>query len=281
MALAWLAGLLGLIIGSFLNVVIHRLPRMLERDWRRDCRQFLELEPEAPTDDEPFSLAAPGSHCPHCHKPIGMLENVPVLSYLWLKGRCSSCQMRISPRYPAIELLTAALSFAVALRFGPNWPMVMGLVLTWGLVALSFIDIDRQLLPDVITLPGLWLGLLLSVFHVFTDCASSIIGAVTGYLVLWTIYRVFKRLTGKEGMGHGDFKLLALLGAWLGWAYLPLIVILSSVVGAVSGILLILLLKRDHRAPMPFGPFLAAAGWLALVWGDRLTALYLGGLAPD
>lgn len=280
LVLGLLAALLGLVIGSFLNVVVHRLPIMLERGWRRDCRQFLELELEAPAVDAPFNLAAPGSRCPQCGKPIGMLENIPLLSYLWLRGRCSGCKARISPRYPAIELLTAVLSFAVAVRFGPTWPMLMGLILTWGLVTLSGIDIDQQLLPDVITLPGLWLGLLLSVFHVFTDSASSIIGAVAGYLILWTIYQLFKRLTGKEGMGYGDFKLLALLGAWLGWAYLPLIVILSSVVGAVIGLLMILLLKRDQQAPIPFGPYLAAAGWLALIWGDRLNALYLGWLAP-
>lgn len=272
-------GSLGLLVGSFLNVVIHRLPIMLERDWRRECRTFLGLDPGTVAAEEPFNLAVPGSRCPHCGKPIGVFENIPLLSYLYLKGRCSGCDTLISPRYPVVELLTAVLSFAVAARFGPTLPMLAALVLTWALVALSFIDIDQQLLPDVITLPMLWLGLLLSVFHVFTDSTSSIIGAVAGYLILWTIYWLFKRLTGKEGMGYGDFKLLALLGAWLGWSYLPLIVIASSVVGAVAGMLMIFLLRRDHRVPMPFGPYLAAAGWLALLWGDWLNALYLGWLA--
>ena len=270
-------GALGLVIGSFINVVIHRLPLMLEREWRRECRQFLELAEEAPAEPA-FNLAVPGSHCPHCRKAIGPLENIPVVSYLLLKGRCSGCEARISLRYPAIELLSALLSFAVAWRFGPTAQMVAALALTWALLALSGIDLDRQLLPDVITLPMLWLGLLLSVANVFTDSTSSIIGAAAGYLALWLVYQLFKRLTGKEGMGYGDFKLLALLGAWLGWAYLPLIVILSSVVGAVTGILMIVLLRRDHRAPMPFGPYLAAAGWVALVWGDALNGLYLGWL---
>ncbi len=272
-------GVLGLLVGSFLNVVIYRLPIMLERDWRRECRAFLGLDSATTAAEESFNLAVPGSQCPHCGKPIGVLENIPLLSYLHLRGRCSGCQTLITPRYPLVELLTAVLSFAVAARFGPTIPMLAALVLTWTLVALSFIDIDQQLLPDVITLPVLWLGLWLSVFNVFTDSQNSIVGAVAGYLILWMVYWLFKRLTGKEGMGYGDFKLLALLGAWLGWSYLPLIIILSSVVGALTGILMILLLRRDHRAPMPFGPYLAAAGWLALFWGDRLNALYLGWLA--
>ena len=279
-ALSLLTGLLGLVIGSFLNVVIHRLPIMLERDWRRECQMFLGLETESPASTEPFNLAVPGSQCPYCSKPISALENIPVLSYLWLKGRCSGCHASIPLRYPAIELLTALLSFAVAYRFGATVQMVAALGLTWCLVALSGIDIDRQLLPDVITLPMLWLGLLLSVFGLFTDSTASILGAVAGYMALWLIYQTFKRLTGKEGMGYGDFKLLALLGAWLGWSALPLIVILSSVVGAVSGILMMLLLRHDHRMPIPFGPYLAAAGWLAMLWGEDLNALYLGWIAP-
>ena len=279
-ALSLLTGLLGLVIGSFLNVVIHRLPIMLERDWRRECQMFLGLETESPASTEPFNLAVPGSQCPYCSKPISALENIPVLSYLWLKGRCSGCHASIPLRYPAIELLTALLSFAVAYRFGATVQMVAALGLTWCLVALSGIDIDRQLLPDVITLPVLWLGLLLSVFGLFTDSTASILGAVAGYMALWLIYQTFKRLTGKEGMGYGDFKLLALLGAWLGWSALPLIVILSSVVGAVSGILMMLLLRHDHRMPIPFGPYLAAAGWLAMLWGEDLNALYLGWIAP-
>ena len=271
-----LTGLLGLVIGSFLNVVVHRLPLMLETQWRRECRQFLELEEERSTKlASPYNLWLPGSHCPKCSKPLSMGENIPLLSYIVLGGRCSGCKARISPRYPLIEMLSAALAILVAWRFGPTPQMLAALLLTWSLLALSVIDIDCQLLPDAITLPMLWLGLLASVLTVFVDSDTSILGACFGYTSLWLVYWLFKWLTGKEGMGFGDFKLLAMLGAWLGWASLPMIILLSSVVGAVSGLGLMLFLKRDHRAPMPFGPYLAAAGWLALMWGDELNACYL------
>ena len=275
--------LLGLIVGSFLNVVIHRLPIMLEREWRRDCQQFLgqDTETSVPAETESsWNLIWPGSHCPHCAKTLAVHENIPVLSYLWLRGRCSACHAAISPRYPAVELLSALLSAVVAHRFGPEVQALPALVLTWSLLALSFIDAEHQLLPDVITLPILWLGLLLSVFRVFTDSTAAILGAVAGYLSLWLVYQLFKWLTGREGMGHGDFKLLALLGAWLGWAHLPQIILLSSLVGAVAGLTLIALTRRDHRQPIPYGPYLAAAGWIALIWGEWINATYLGYIAP-
>jgi len=273
----------GLIAGSFLNVVIHRLPIMLEREWRRDCQQFLGLDTDTsvPAETEsPWNLIWPGSHCPHCSKPLAVHENIPVLSYLWLRGRCSACHTAISPKYPAVELLSALLSAVVAHRFGPEVQVLPALALTWSLLALSFIDAEHQLLPDVITLPMLWLGLLLSVFRVFTDSTAAILGAVAGYLSLWLVYQLFKWLSGREGMGHGDFKLLALLGAWLGWAHLPQIILLSSLVGAVAGLTLIALTRRDHRQPIPYGPYLAAAGWIALIWGDWINATYLGYVAP-
>ena len=273
----------GLVVGSFLNVVIHRLPIMLEREWRRDCQQFLgqDTETSVPAETESaWNLIWPGSHCPHCAKPLAVHENIPVLSYLWLRGRCSACHAAISPRYPAVELLSALLSAVVAHRFGPEVQVLPALALTWSLLALSFIDAEHQLLPDVITLPMLWLGLLLSVFRVFTDSTAAILGAVAGYLSLWLVYQLFKWLTGREGMGHGDFKLLALLGAWLGWAHLPQIILLSSLVGAVAGLTLIALTRRDHRQPIPYGPYLAAAGWIALIWGDWINATYLGYVAP-
>jgi leader peptidase (prepilin peptidase)/N-methyltransferase len=275
--------LLGMIVGSFLNVVIHRLPIMLEREWRRDCQQFLGHDAEASdqTESEPrWNLIWPGSHCPHCAKPLAAHENIPLLSFLWLRGRCSACQSAISPRYPAVELLSALLSAVVAHRFGPEVQVLPALLLTWALLALSFIDAEHQLLPDAITLPMLWLGLLLSVFRVFTDSTAAILGAVAGYLSLWLVYQLFKWLTGREGMGYGDFKLLALLGAWLGWEHLPQIILLSSLVGAVAGLTLIALTRRDHRQPIPYGPYLAAAGWIALIWGDWINASYLGYMAP-
>ena len=269
-------GLLGLVIGSFLNVVVHRLPIMLESQWRRECRQFLEIaENESDAIIKPFNLAVPGSHCPECRKPLSILENIPLLSYVALGGRCSGCRARISLRYPVIETLSAVLSVMVAWQFGPTVQMLAALLLTWSLLALSMIDMDCRLLPDVITLPMLWLGLIASVLTLFVDSDASILGVVFGYLSLWLVYWLFKLLTGKEGMGYGDFKLLAMLGAWLGWASLPMIILFSSVVGAVSGLGMILFLKRDHRLPIPFGPYLAVAGWLVLMWGDELNACYL------
>lgn len=266
-------GVLGLLMGSFLNVVILRLPRMLEREWRSQCQELLGAS--APVPDQHFDLLWPPSACPHCQRRIRPWENIPLLSYLLLRGRCRGCGGRISLRYPLIEALTAVLSVYVAWHFGFGAQALTALALTWGLIALSVIDLDHQLLPDNLTLPLLWLGLLLSLGEVFVDPRASIIGAVAGYLSLWLVYHGFRLLTGKEGMGYGDFKLLAMLGAWLGWQALPVIILLSSLVGALVGITMILLLGRDRNIPIPFGPYLAAAGWLALLWGDRLTDAYL------
>ena len=263
---------LGLMVGSFLNVVIHRLPQMMERGWQAQCRDYLG---ESAVEQESFTLAKPASHCPHCGHKIRYYENIPVLSYLWLRGKCASCQQAISVRYPLIELLTAVMSAVIAWHFGFGWQAGAALLLTWALIALSMIDADHQLLPDSITLPFLWLGLTLSLFPVFADMRSSLIGAIAGYLSLWTVYQLFKLLTGKEGMGYGDFKLLALLGAWLGWQSLPMIILLSSAVGAVLGGAMIAIQGRDRAQPIPFGPYLAIAGWIALMWGDRISSAYL------
>ncbi|MCF6209551.1 MAG: A24 family peptidase [Gammaproteobacteria bacterium] len=266
--------LLGLMVGSFLNVVIHRLPLIMERDWRDQCAEFLEQPEQAPTD-APLSLSRPRSHCPHCRHAIGALENIPVISYLWLRGKCSGCGIRISPRYPVIEIVTALLSVTIAWHFGFSWLLAGGLLLTWSLIALTMIDFDHQLLPDNITLPLLWLGLVFNLGGAYTDIDSAVIGAMAGYLSLWSIYWLFKLLTGKEGMGFGDFKLLALLGAWLGWQALPVIILLSSAVGAVIGIGLIVLRGRDRNIPIPFGPYLAIAGWITFLWGEWITQTYL------
>ena len=268
-----LISFVGLSVGSFLNVVVFRLPKMLERQWRRDCQ---ELQSEAvETNEQPFNLNHPPSHCPNCGYRIKPWENIPILSWLFLRGHCSNCGNRISLRYPIIEALTAILSIVVAMHFGISWEMVTALLLTWSLIALSLIDFDVQLLPDSITLPFLWLGMLLSLFGLFADPRSAIIGAVLGYLSLWSVYQLFKHLTGKEGMGYGDFKLLAMLGAWLGWQHLPQIIMLSALVGAVIGVTLILLRGHDKNIPIPFGPYLAAAGWISLLWGDTINQAYL------
>jgi leader peptidase (prepilin peptidase)/N-methyltransferase len=263
---------LGLLVGSFLNVVIHRLPQMMERGWQAQCKEYLG---ESPAEHAPLTLAKPASHCPHCGHKIRFYENIPVLSYLWLHGKCSSCRRAISIRYPLIELLTGIVSAMIAWHFGFGWQAGSALLLTWALIALSMIDTDHQLLPDAITLPFLWLGLTLSLFPVFADMRSSLIGAIAGYLSLWTVYQLFKLLTGKEGMGFGDFKLLAVLGAWLGWQLLPMIILLSSAVGAVLGGAMIVIQGRDRAQPIPFGPYLAIAGWIALLWGERISSAYL------
>jgi leader peptidase (prepilin peptidase)/N-methyltransferase len=274
-------GIVSLMIGSFLNVVIHRLPIMMERSWRQQCEAFLEedngevKQEEADKPKEKYNLIIPGSRCPHCGHQIGPLENIPVVSYLFLKGKCSSCGQRISVRYPIIEAVTALLSVIVAWQFGFGWQTAAGLALTWALIALTMIDFDKQLLPDDITLPYVWIGLLLAMFGVFANVDSSIIGAVAGYLSLWSFYWIFKILTGKEGMGYGDFKLLAALGAWFGWQMLPVIILLSSFVGAIVGISLILFLGRDKNVPIPFGPYIATAGWIAMLWGKDITDAYL------
>lgn len=267
-----LCGILGLLVGSFLNVVIHRLPVMMERDWRCQCA---ELRGEEAPESEPLSLARPRSRCPQCGHKITALENIPVISWLFLRGHCSACQAPISPRYPIVEALTGLLSAYAAAHFGYGWVAIGSILLIWCLITLTFIDVDTQLLPDSITLPLVWAGLLFNLFGVFTDLQSAVLGAIGGYLSLWSVYWGFKLATGKEGMGYGDFKLLAALGAWLGWQILPLTILLSSLVGAVVGIGLIILAKRGRNIPIPFGPYLAAAGLLALFWGKSLTESYL------
>ena len=268
-------GALGLVVGSFLNVVIHRLPIIMNTAWTLECREHVGDTPVEPTEQPRFNLLTPASRCPHCDHRIGAIENIPVISYLFLKGRCSECAAPISPRYPIVEAVTAILSVITALHFGYSLQTVMALLFTWALVPLFLIDFDHQILPDTITLPLLWGGLFLSLFDVFVDSHSSIIGAVAGYLSLWSIYHLFKLVTGKEGMGYGDFKLLAAIGAWVGWQALPVVILFSSVVGAVIGILLVVIRGRDHSQPMPFGPFLAAAGWMTLLWGNDIIQLYL------
>jgi leader peptidase (prepilin peptidase)/N-methyltransferase len=270
------AVLLGLIMGSFLNVVILRLPRMLESEWRRDCAEVVGAASGGTEAAEPkLTLATPASHCPACGHRIRPLENLPILSYLLLRGRCSACGARISPRYPLVEGLTALLTLIVVLHFGLTWQAVAALPLTWGLIALAIIDFDTQLLPDGITLPLLWLGLILSLFGLFTDSQSAIIGAVAGYLSLWLVFQLFRLATGKEGMGFGDFKLFALFGAWLGWQYLPQIILLSALTGALLGSILIASGRHEPGRPLPFGPFLAAAGWISLIWGPQINDTYL------
>lgn len=271
---ATISTLLGLFVGSFLNVVIYRLPVMMEREWRLEAAS---LHGESPDVAEPrFNLAVPRSRCPHCGHLIGALENIPVLSYALLRGRCRHCSAPISIRYPLIEILCAALSGFTALHFGFGAAGCGALVFVWAMIALCFIDLDTQLLPDSITLPLLWLGLLLNLSATYTDLASAVVGASAGYLTLWSVFWLFKLATGKEGMGYGDFKLLAAIGAWLGWQVLPLTILLSSLVGAIVGITLIALRKHGREIPIPFGPYLAAAGLLALYWGAPLNHAYLG-----
>ena len=265
----------GLMIGSFLNVVILRLPARLEYDWRCQCRELLEITAE-PEPDTPPGLVWNRSKCPHCGHLIKATENIPLISYLLLKGRCSSCSGRIALRYPVVELATSVMFLATAWQFGPTIQCLAALVLTGFLIALTGIDYDHQLLPDNMTFPLLWIGLAISLFEVFVDPVTSIVGALTGYFSLWAIFHLFRLLTGKEGMGYGDFKLLAALGAWMGWQMLPLVILVSSLVGAVVGLVL-MALKRHHKGqPMPFGPFIAAAGWIALIWGEDIIGFYLG-----
>lgn len=273
-AFAALAAVLGLLIGSFLNVVIHRTPIVLMRNWQRDC-QDLTGQAESAATHEKFNLVTPRSRCPHCGHAITALENIPVISYLWLRGKCSDCKKQISLRYPFIELLSATLAAITAWHFGFNAAGIAAVALTWLLIALAFIDIDHQLLPDVMVLPALWAGLLLNLFNVFAPLPHAVVGAVAGYLSLWIVFHVFKLITGKDGMGYGDFKLFALFGAWLGWQSLPLIILLSSFIGALIGISLIVFQGRDRAKPLPFGPYLAAAGWVAMLWGDEIMRQYL------
>ena len=262
----------GSLIGSFLNVVIYRLPVMMQREWRNDCLEFLEQPGVA--DEERFNLSVPRSRCGHCGHQIGVLENIPLISYLVLRGKCASCKTPISPQYPLVELFTAIVSVAVGWHFGVSLQAMAALLLSWCLIAASGIDIGHKLLPDNITLPLLWLGILLSLFDVFVSLQDSVLGVMLGYMSLWTVFILFKLFTGKEGMGYGDFKLLAMLGAWLGWKPLFVVILTSSLVGAIVGIGMILLKKTERDTQIPFGPYLAAAGWITLLWGDQLMRFY-------
>jgi leader peptidase (prepilin peptidase)/N-methyltransferase len=264
---------LGLLVGSFLNVVVYRLPKMMIRDWKIQSREMLELPPEPQA--ETFNLILPHSRCPHCSHKIHAWENIPVVSYLFLGGKCSQCKAPISKRYPLVELSCGLLSAFIAWHFGFGWEAGAMLVLTWGLLSMSLIDADHQLLPDAIVLPLLWLGLIVNSFGLFTSLTDALWGAVAGYLVLWCVFWLFKLITGKEGMGYGDFKLLAMLGAWGGWQILPVTILLSSIVGAVLGLILLRLRNVETSTPIPFGPYLALAGWIALLWGDQITTSYL------
>lgn len=270
-----------LLIGSFLNVVIHRLPIMLDREWRKQSQELLATpsltSPEKPLPEK-YNLVVPRSACPRCGTQITALQNIPVISWLLLKGKCANCKTPISARYPVIEACTALLSIAVALKFGSSLQTVAVLVLTWCLIALSVIDFDHQILPDQITMPLMWIGLLFSAINsqvLGISMHDAIIGAAFGYVSLWSVYKLYKLATGKEGMGYGDFKLLAALGAWMGWKMLPVVILFSSFTGAVIGIGLILIKGRDHNIPIPFGPYLAAAGWIAMLWGNDIVAMYL------
>ncbi|EKT4524603.1 prepilin peptidase [Pseudomonas putida] len=266
------AGLLGLLVGSFINVVAYRLPIMLERQWQREAQEVLGLPVQ---EHERFDLCLPASHCSHCGHRIRAWENIPVLSYLALRGRCSACKASIGIRYPLVELGCAVLSVVVAWQFGPTPQALLGLVLTWSLLSLSLIDSDHQLLPDALVKPVLWLGLACNTFGVFVPLPEAVWGAIIGYLSLWAVYWLFKLVTGKEGLGYGDFKLLALIGAWGGWQVLPLTLLLSSVVGAVIGVCLLRLRKASMGSTMPFGPYLAIAGWIAMLWGDEIYVSYM------
>ncbi len=265
------AAVFGLLVGSFLNVVIHRVPKMLERDW---AQQAAELRGETPAQSARFNLLVPRSHCPACGHHISALENIPLLSWLWQRGKCTACGAAIALRYPLVELATSVLSALAIWHFGPGAAGIGALLLSWALIALAAIDIDTQLLPDNITLPLLWLGLLFNLQGVFTTLHAAVIGAIAGYLALWSVYWLFKLATGKEGMGYGDFKLLAALGAWFGWTALPSVILLASVVGAAIGITLMVFARRGREVPMPFGPYLAGAGLLALYFREPLGTLF-------
>lgn len=296
---------LGLFVGSFLNVVIYRLPIMMRNEWREAAEEFAVeeaaekvaasqslvtdaehtavssasqagLDTQSETQHGTFNLSVPRSRCPKCNNLITWWQNIPVLSYLFLRGKCHKCKTPISMRYPAIELVTMVLSLVVAWHFGATLQCVLGIITTWFLVAMTMIDFDTYLLPDVLTLPLMWIGLIASLLPVFTDVRSAVIGAAAGYAVLWCVYQLFKILTGKEGMGFGDFKLLAALGALLGWQQLPMIILLSSLLGAIVGISIIAITSRDKNIPIPFGPYLAGAGWIAMLWGEKMTNAYLG-----
>ena len=270
-----------LIIGSFLNVVIYRLPLMMQRDWREQCDE-LSKEPAPDLPDGKFNIIVPRSRCPSCGAAIKAWQNIPVLSYLLLGAQCSNCQTVISVRYPLVETLTAILAAVCAWHFGFGWEALMAIGLSFALVAISLIDADHQIIPDSIVIPLMWVGLIMSLLHPLTGADTlfiapqdAVVGAVAGYLSLWSVYQLFKLVTGKEGMGYGDFKLLAALGAWLGWQALPTIILMSAVVGAIIGIVLIIFRGRDRQIPIPFGPYLAAAGWITMLWGETIKNAYL------
>ena len=271
-----------LVIGSFLNVVIYRLPLMMERDWREQCEELCSTPPDQPLPEGPFNLVVPRSRCPSCDYPIAAWQNIPVISYLLLGGQCANCKQTISKRYPFVELLTAVLAALCAWRFGFGIEAIMAIILTLTLVAITMIDADTQLIPDSIVLPLMWIGLAMSLYHpvqgaesLFISPRDAIVGAMAGYLSLWSVYQLFKLVTGKEGMGYGDFKLLAALGAWLGWQQLPMIILMSALVGAIVGIALMVFRRHDRSIPIPFGPYLAAAGWITLLWGETIKTSYL------
>jgi leader peptidase (prepilin peptidase)/N-methyltransferase len=253
-------------------VVVWRLPKMLEREWRIQAHDVLGLPPEAPGPT--YNLMLPHSRCPHCDHSIRAWENIPVFSYLFLRGRCSNCAAPISKRYPLTELACGVLSAFIAWQYGFGWPAGMLLILTWGLLAMSLIDAEHQLLPDALVLPLLWLGLIVNSFGLFMSLNAALWGAVAGYMALWSVFWVFKLITGKDGIGHGDFKLLAMLGAWGGWQILPLTILLSSLVGAIIGVIVLRLRDEKNSTPIPFGPYLAIAGWIALLWGGQITDFY-------
>ncbi len=271
-----------LVIGSFLNVVIYRLPLMMEREWREQCEELAKTPPLQEMPEDRFDLIVPRSRCPSCGHAINAWQNIPVISYLILGGKCANCRESISARYPLVELLAALLAAACAWRFGVGWESAMAIIMTFSLVTISVIDADTQLIPDSIVLPLMWIGLLMSLFHpvagsetLFITPRDAIVGATAGYLSLWSVYQLFKLVTGKEGMGYGDFKLLAALGAWLGWQQLPVIILMSAVVGAVVGISMMVFKRHDRSVPIPFGPYLAGAGWITMLWGDAIMNTYL------
>jgi leader peptidase (prepilin peptidase)/N-methyltransferase len=266
-----------LMIGSFLNVVVYRLPQMMHNSWYMDCREFLadELINVPAKKIEPLTLSIPNSTCPKCDHKIRFYENIPVISWLILRGKCSQCKNNISIRYPLVETATALLSLVIALQFGPSIETLLLLILTWGLISLTLIDFDHMLLPDQIVMPLLWLGLLVNLNATFVPINDAIIGAVVGYMSLFLIFWLFKFLTGKEGMGYGDFKLFALFGAWIGWQLLPILILMASVVGAIVGISLMMFKKHQREQAIPFGPYLAISGWVTLLWGKEISAWYM------
>ena len=269
-----------LMIGSFLNVVIYRLPKMLEQGWKRECREFLadELAKPVISDQTIITLSTPSSSCPACQHKIRFYENIPVVSWLFLRGKCSQCKAKIALRYPLVELTTAILSVVIAANFGVTYTTLFLLILTWGLICLTLIDLDHMLLPDQITLPLLWLGLIVNISGSIVPLSDAVIGAIAGYMSLFSIFWLFKLITGKEGMGHGDFKLVALFGAWLGWQLLPLLILMASAVGAVIGISLMVFKNHQREQAIPFGPYLAVAGWITLLWGNGIWSWYLSTL---